>query len=125
MQKQAQKIMQETQDSRTTSRNLKKVKSESNFLSARSRERESGKTVDQMLYDDAKRRWEHQEQKKKQLSKMKEEQIQSTRPPTGQNNVKYVASKFEKDFFSILANILDEEDCISLEKCEDQVKYIL
>lgn len=38
-------MMQDTQDSRA-SRNLKKVKSESNFLSARSRDRESGKTID-------------------------------------------------------------------------------
>lgn len=40
------------------SRNMKKIKSEAIFLSIRSRERESGKTIDNMLYEDAKRRWE-------------------------------------------------------------------
>ena len=46
------------------SRNFKKTKSEVNFLTARSRERE-GKTVDEMLYEDAKRRWEKQQMQKK------------------------------------------------------------
>ena len=40
------------------SRNLKKTKSEANFLTARSRERAEGKTVEDALYEDAKRRWE-------------------------------------------------------------------
>lgn len=35
---------------------MKKVKSEANFLSARSRD--GGKTVDEVLYEDAKIRWE-------------------------------------------------------------------
>ena len=40
------------------SRNLKKTRSEANFLSARSRERAEGQTVEDVLYEDANRRWE-------------------------------------------------------------------
>lgn len=57
------------------SRNFKKTKSEVNFLTARSRERE-GKTVDEMLYEDAKRRWEKQQMQKKVHQKLKEDQVQ-------------------------------------------------
>lgn len=49
---------------------LKKTKSEVNFLSA-TRSRDGGKTIDEVLYEDAKRRWEKQEQKKKELQRMK------------------------------------------------------
>jgi hypothetical protein len=52
---------------------MKKTKSEANFLSARSRERESGKTIEDMLYDDAKRRWEKIQMKKAIQEKLKEE----------------------------------------------------
>jgi hypothetical protein len=63
MQKQVQKAMEIQNATQTTrdSRNLKKTRSETNFCSARSRELESGKTIDDILYDDAKRRWDKQE----------------------------------------------------------------
>jgi hypothetical protein len=37
---------------------MKKNKSEANFLTTRERELKNGKTVEEMLYEDAKRRWE-------------------------------------------------------------------
>ena len=60
-------------EARGASRNLKKTKSEANFLSARSREREQGKAIEDILYEDAKRRWDTHEIKKRALQKLKDE----------------------------------------------------
>lgn len=49
---------------------MKKTKSEANFCSHR-----ENKPVDEILYDDAKRRWEKQELKKREQERLKEEKI--------------------------------------------------
>jgi hypothetical protein len=91
------------------SRNIKKVRSEANFASARSRERRlNGKTIDEALYEDAKIKQEKLEVKKKELQRLKEEQIQSTKPPTGSNSSKYAAQKFEKEYYYMVHQIMDE-----------------
>jgi hypothetical protein len=55
------------------------------------------------LYEDAKRRWECQEQKRKENEKQKEQLIQSTKPPPGYNtnSIKYAIQKFEKEFLFV------------------------
>eukprot|EP00347_Sterkiella_histriomuscorum_P013308 403365213 len=119
LQRQAQKAIEQTnlltgktKDGRdqksVNSRNMKKTKSEANFTSARDREIQSGKTVDELLYEDAKRRWEKHDQKKKNLEKLKDEQIQSTKPPVGTNNSKFAAQKFEKEFYFLVHHIISE-----------------
>lgn len=72
---------------------MKKTKSEANFSSngQRDRERELGRPVKELLYEDAKRRWEKQEMKKKNLERLKEEQIQASKPPAGNNNTRFAA----------------------------------
>jgi hypothetical protein len=61
MQKQVQKVAQNTFEinhaltTRNTNTNNKNVKMESNFLSAKSRERD-GRQIEDLLYEDAKRR---------------------------------------------------------------------
>lgn len=65
---------------------MKKTKSELNFLSHR-----ENKPVDILLYEDAKHRWDKQEVKRKELERLKDEKIQSTKPPTGNKNSMYAA----------------------------------
>lgn len=76
-----------------STRQMKKTKSEANFSSngQRDRERELGRPVEELLYEDAKRRWEKQEMKKKNLERLKEEQIQASKPPAGNNNTRFAA----------------------------------
>lgn len=87
---------------------MKKNKSEANFQSngQRDREREMGRPVEELLYEDAKRRWEKQEIKKKNLERMKEEQIQASKPPAGNNNTRFAAQKFEKEFYYLIHQIM-------------------
>ncbi len=101
---------------------MKKTKSEANFLSARSRERESGKTIEDMLYDDAKRRWEKIQMKKAIQEKLKEEQIQATKPQSNINNLRYAAQKFEKEFYFAVYQILGENQNLEDETQEINVK---
>lgn len=90
-----------------SSRNtFKKVKSEAAFRSQP--DGRDGKKIDVALYEDAKRRWNNQETQKRIVQKLEEEQIQSTKPPTGNKNSKYAAQKFEKEFVYIVCAVLDE-----------------
>ena len=63
-------MLEATQKERGTRNTMKKTKSEANFCSHR-----ENKPVEEILYDDAKRRWEKQELKKRELEKLKEEKI--------------------------------------------------
>lgn len=67
---------------------MKKNRSEANF---RSHQERDGKTVDEALYEDAKRRQGKHEQQKIMMKKLEEDKIQSTKPPVGTNNTKYAA----------------------------------
>jgi hypothetical protein len=60
------------------------------------------------LYADAKRRWEKQENKKREMQRLNEEKIQASKPPVGVKNDLYAAQKFEKEFYYMVHIIMEE-----------------
>ena len=49
------------------------------------------KPVDEILYEDAKRRWEKQEARRREMERLADERVQSTKPPSGLRNSIYAA----------------------------------
>jgi len=87
---------------------MKKTKSELNFAGS-SVMTGRDKPIDEILYEDAKRRWEKQETKRKEMERLKDERVQSTKPPSGVRNSIYAAQKFEKEFYYAVHLIIEEQ----------------
>lgn len=89
---------------------MNRNKSELNFQSAKSRERD-GRPIEDLLYQDAKRRQETLQHKRKLFEQQKDEQINATRPAPGSNinTTKYAASKFLKEYMFVCKALFDND----------------